>query len=250
MGGERLNLASVSSGPPGGGTWTGLAVTVGAIVMAIAVALAIPSVRDALTDSLQGDTASVREDLRALGASGVLMVVALGMLHTVVWYPAEILDAAAGYVYGFGPALALVMAVWVVSGLLAYYVGRHAARPLLYKLAGEDRFLRLERLIHRGGAPFLLACRLVPIVPFSLTGLVAGAAHVPVWRFTWTTAVGYLPITAYFIYLGSRLESFSLEDPIVWIGAVALLVGILGVRYLVPRGEDPASKDAEPEAGA
>ena len=83
-----------------------------------------------------------------------------------------------------------------------------------------------------GAASFLLACRLVPIVPFSLTGLVAGAARVPLWRFTWTTAVGYLPITAYFIYLGSKLEGFSLEDPVIWIGAAALLLALLGVRHL------------------
>ena len=152
----------------------------GAVFTAVAVALAIPAVRDALGDALSGDTASVREDLRDSGAGGVAMVIALGMLHTVVWYPAEILDAAAGYVYGFGPALPLVMGVWIASGLAAYYIGRHAARPFLYKLAGEERFLRLERAIDRGGWSFLLACRLVPIVPFSLTGLVAGAARVPV----------------------------------------------------------------------
>ena len=35
------NLASVNSGPPGGGTWTGLAVTVGGIVLGLAVAFAI-----------------------------------------------------------------------------------------------------------------------------------------------------------------------------------------------------------------
>ncbi len=222
----------MSSGPPGGGTWIGVAVALGAAFTAVAVALAIPAVRDALGDALSGDTASVREDLRDSGPAGVAMVVALGMLHTVVWYPAEILDAAAGYVYGFGPALPLVMAVWVASGLAAYYLGHHAARPLLYKLAGEERFLRLERAIDRGGWSFLLACRLVPIVPFSLTGLVAGAARVPLWRFTWTTAVGYLPITAYFIYLGSKLEGFSLEDPVIWIGAAALLLALLGVRHL------------------
>ena len=81
--------------------------------------------------------------------------------------------------------------------------------------------------IDRGGATFLLACRLVPIVPFSLTGYVAGAARVPIWRFTWTTAVGYLPITAYFVYLGSKLEGFSIEDPIVWIGAGGMLLALL-----------------------
>ena len=42
------------------------------------------------------------------------------------------------------------------------------------------------------------------------------------------------PITAYFTYLGSQLESFSVEDPIVWIGAGAFLLAILGVRYLRP----------------
>lgn len=225
-----------------------MAVVLGAVVTAIAIALAIPSVRDALSDAISGDTASVREDLRGSGIEGVAMVVVLGMLHTVVWYPAEILDAAAGYVYGFGPALPLVMATWMASALAAYYIGRHAARPFLYKLAGQERFQRVERAIDRGGAPFLLACRLVPIVPFSLTGFVAGAAHVPVWRYTWTTAVGYVPITAYFIYLGSQLEGFSIDDPILWIGAVGLLLALYGVRHLVPSVEryEEEGEDGKP----
>ena len=80
--------------------------------------------------------------------------------------------------------------------------------------------MRLERLVHRGGAPFLLGVRLIPIMPFSLMGYVCGAARIPLWRFTWTTAVGYAPLTAYFTYVGSRLEGFSAEDPILWIGGV------------------------------
>lgn len=220
-----------------------MAVTVGGIVAIAGLLLAIPALRDALTDAIRGDTESVREDLRGLGVGGVLLVIALAVVHVVVWYPAEILDAATGFVYGFGPGLALVMACWIGSAVLAYYVGRHAARPLLYRFVGEERFARLERAMERGGATFLLACRLVPIVPFSLTGYVAGAARVPIVRYVWTTAVGYLPITAYFTYLGSRLEGFSLEDPVIWVGAAALLLALLGVRYLLPRsyprGERP-----------
>jgi uncharacterized membrane protein YdjX (TVP38/TMEM64 family) len=225
-----------------------VAVALGGALAALALALAIPDVRHALGDALSGDTASVRQDLRDSGAAGVAMVIALGMLHTIVWYPAEILDAAAGYVYGFGPALPLVWGTWIASGIAAYYIGSHAARPLLYKLAGEERFLRLERAIDRGGATFLLACRLVPIVPFSLTGYVAGAARVPIWRYTWTTAVGYLPITAYFIYLGSQLEGFSIEDPILWIGAVLLLLALFGIRHLRFSDDDGPSEPAGPGA--
>jgi uncharacterized membrane protein YdjX (TVP38/TMEM64 family) len=223
----------VSSGPPGGGTWTGVAVTVAGILVGAAMVAAVPPLRDAVSEAVQGDTESVREDLGG-NLGGALLVLGLAMVHVIVWYPAEILDAAGGYVFGFGLGFPLVQASWVASGIVAYYVGRHAARPLLYQFVGEERFERLERLIERGGATFLVAARLVPIVPFSLMGYVCGAARVPLVRFTWTTAVGYAPITAYFTYLGSRLEGFSVEDPILWIGGGALILALFGVRFLLP----------------
>jgi uncharacterized membrane protein YdjX (TVP38/TMEM64 family) len=226
----------VDSGPPGGGTWTGVAITLLGILIAAFLVLTISPLREAVGNAVSGDTESVREDLD--NAGGALIVIALGLIHTIVWYPAEILDAAAGYVFGFWPALALVHATWLASALLAYYIGRHAARRILYTVIGRRRFRRMEDAIERGGASVLLAARLVPIVPFSLTGLVAGAARVPLFRFTWTTAVGYLPLTAYFTYLGSRLEEFSVTDPVVWIGGIGLLLAILGIRYLVPRSRE------------
>jgi uncharacterized membrane protein YdjX (TVP38/TMEM64 family) len=240
----------VHSGPPGGGTWTGVAVTVGGILLGAAIVLLIPSLREAVGDAIQGDTASVREDL-GNSFGGAVLVFWLAMVHVIVWYPAEILDAATGYVFEFGFGFPLVMACWVISGLAAYAVGRHAARPLLYRLAGEERFLRVERLIDRGGATFLLAARLIPIMPFSLLGYVCGAARVPLVRFTWTTAVGYAPITAYFTYLGSRLEGFSAEDPILWIGGVGILLCLLAFRFIIPRsaheGEQRTKPKAQPE---
>ena len=207
--------------------------TVAGVLIGVAVALAIPSLRGAMSDAIHGDTASVRQDLNG-NLAGVLLVVWLAMVHVVVWYPAEILDAAAGYVFGFGIGFPLVLGSWVLSGLASYAVGRNFARPLLYRIAGQERFERLERLVHRGGAPFLLGVRLIPIMPFSLMGYVCGAARIPLWRFTWTTAIGYAPLTAYFTYVGSRLEGFSAEDPILWIGGIVLIVCIFGVRFILP----------------
>jgi uncharacterized membrane protein YdjX (TVP38/TMEM64 family) len=242
----------VHSGPPGGGTWTGVAVTLGGILIAAAITFATPPLRDAVSDAVGGGTGSVRKDLGG-DVAGSLLVLWLAMVHVIVWYPAEILDAATGYVFGFGLGFPIVMVSWVLSGLAAYAVGRHAARPLLYRIAGEERFMRVERLIERGGATFLLAARLIPIMPFSLLGYVCGAARVPLVRFTWTTALGYAPITAYFTYLGSRLEGFSTADPILWIGGVAILLGLIGFRFLglrAARQSDGTPKpEAEPESG-
>jgi uncharacterized membrane protein YdjX (TVP38/TMEM64 family) len=236
----------VHGGPPGGGTWTGVAVTLGGILLAAVITFAIPPLRDAASDAVGGGTGSIRHDLGG-DPGGALLVLWLAMVHVIVWYPAEILDAAAGYVFGFGLGFPIVMGSWVLSGLASYFVGRHAARPILYRVAGEKRFMRAEELIERGGVTFLLAARLIPIVPFSLLGYVCGAARVPLPRFTWTTAVGYAPITAYFTYLGSKLEGFSTSDPILWIGGVAILLSLLGFRFLGLRGPREGKGGPEPE---
>ena len=42
--------------------------------------------------------------------------------------------------------------------------------------------------------------------------------------------VGYLPLTALFVYLGSRLEELSVNDPAIWLGAAGLIFFVLITR--------------------
>ena len=90
-------------------------------------------------------------------------------------------------------------------------------------------------MIERGGVTLLLALRLIPIVPFSLVCYAAGAARVPLWRFVWTTVVGYMPITALAVYFGTRLEGLSLTDPLVIGSAAALLALLFAGHWIVRR---------------
>jgi uncharacterized membrane protein YdjX (TVP38/TMEM64 family) len=202
--------------------------------MAILV-LAVAPLRDAFGAAIQGDTAEVRGQIASLGIGGPLLILALALIHAVVFYPAEIIDAAAGFVYGFFPALLLMMAGWLLSGLVCFAIGRSVARPLLDRWLGTERFERIEAMIERGGVTLLLAMRLIPILPFSVVSYAAGAAHVPIWRFLWTTAVGYLPITAIAVYFGTRLEGLSLTDPLVFGSAAALLALLLAGHWAMRR---------------
>jgi uncharacterized membrane protein YdjX (TVP38/TMEM64 family) len=201
-----------------------------------ALVLLVEPLRAGVGDALRGDTAALRSELGDLNVTSALIVIALALVHTILWYPAEILDAAVGFVYGFWVGLPLIMVAWLLNAIAAWWLGGHAARPLLERWLGDERFDRLEVLAENGGATLLLAIRLIPVIPFSLFSAVAGAARVPLGRLLWTTAIGYLPLTALFVYLGSRLEELSPTDPILWIGAAILLALLLlgnRVRRLV-----------------
>jgi uncharacterized membrane protein YdjX (TVP38/TMEM64 family) len=218
-----------------------IGITLAGIGLIAVLILAVPELREAFSAAIRGDHDAVREEIDGLGAWGPLLILALALIHAVVFYPAEIVNAAAGYAYGFGPALALVTVGWMLSGLVCFAVGRSVARPLLDRWLGEERFERIEAAIERGGASLLLAMRLIPILPFSLVSYAAGAARVPTWRFLWTTAVGYLPITAIFVYLGTQLESISLTDPRVLAGAAAVVVLLFGGHWALRRQTARAS---------
>jgi uncharacterized membrane protein YdjX (TVP38/TMEM64 family) len=226
-------------------SFAAVATTLAGIALLAAMVLAVPDLRDAFEAALRGDSAAVRREVDSLGATGPLLILAMALIHTIVFYPAEILDAAAGFAYGFFPALALVMLGWLLSGLVCFAVGHTVARPLLDRWFGAARFERIERAIERGGVTLLLAVRLIPIVPFSLVSYAAGAARVPLWRFAWTTTVGYLPLTALSVYFGTRLEGLSLTDPLVWGSAAALLVLLLLGHRIARRGSiPPPSREA------
>jgi uncharacterized membrane protein YdjX (TVP38/TMEM64 family) len=225
----------VSRGRRAGPPLPEIAVTLAGLVILAVLVVAIPELHRAFDAAIAGDTEGVRDQLHGLGAAGPLLVLALALAHAVVFYPAEIIDAAAGFAYGFWPGLALMMVAWILSGLLCYAIGASVARPLLDRWLGAERFERIEGMIERGGATLLLAVRLIPIVPFSLAGYAAGAARVPLWRFVWTTVVGYTPVTVLAVYFGTRLEGLSLTDPLVLASAAALLVLLVVGNWIARR---------------
>jgi uncharacterized membrane protein YdjX (TVP38/TMEM64 family) len=203
-----------------------IGITLAGIAFLAALVLAIPALRETASAAISGDHDEVQQQIDQLGIWGPLLIVALALIHAVVFYPSEIVDAAAGYAYGFFPALALLMVGWTLSGIICWVIGRSVARPLLDRWLGEERFERLEGRIERGGITLLLAVRLIPILPFSIVSYAAGAARVPLWRFTWTTALGFLPITALATYFGTQLEGLSLTDPLI-LGSAAVILALL-----------------------
>lgn len=217
--------------------WMRIAVALASIGFGLAIVFAVPELRHAVSLALQGKLSELRHYVRSLGFGGAACLFGLMLAHAVIFYPTEIINATAGFVYGFLPGTAFALFGWLISGAISYWLGRQLARPLLHALLGR-RFDTLERAFRRGGTRLLLAGRLIPVVPFSLLGYAAGAARVPFWRFSWTSVVGFLPLTAAVAYLGSRAQNLSLSDPAVWIVLGVVIVLLATSRMVTVRHSD------------
>src|SRR5436189_163076 len=94
----------------GWGAWVGLTVTLAGIAAIVIAIFTIDPLRDAVAEAIRGDTHELRNELRDL-AGGPLIVFALCLIHAFLWYPAEIVDTASGFVYGFWASVKIAITI-------------------------------------------------------------------------------------------------------------------------------------------
>jgi uncharacterized membrane protein YdjX (TVP38/TMEM64 family) len=162
----------------------------------------------------------------------VLVLLAVALSHAILPFPTELVTGAAGFVYGFWAAVPMLLVCWLASALLAYWLAERFGRPLARRLIGKDRLARAERAMERGGAPTLLSLRVIPLIPYNAICYAAGITRVPLWRYSWTTVVGIVPLTCLVAYLGSRLESPDFTDWRIWLVIVVFVaIVVAGSRF-------------------
>jgi uncharacterized membrane protein YdjX (TVP38/TMEM64 family) len=207
-------------------------IAVGMVVLVVVLAAATPAGHNIVNATLDGNSRELRRELLDLGVVGVLVLLAVILSHAIVPFPSELVTGAAGFVYGFWLALPMLLAFWLASALLAYWLAERFGRPLARRLIGSERLARAEQMVERGGAGALLSLRVIPLIPYNAICYAAGITRVPLWRYSWTTVAGILPLTVFVAYLGSRLRTPDFTDPRIWL-LIAVIVAtvIAGSRF-------------------
>ncbi len=98
------------------------------------------------------------------------------------------------------------IAVWVgamVGASVEFVLARRFGQPLLYRVFAPQRLRDAQQRLSGAEIPLLLTVRLVPAISFNLLNVTLGLTAVGWWRFTWTTAVGILPMTAVTVSSGA-----------------------------------------------
>ena len=107
-------------------------------------------------------------------------------------FPLVVLVAVTALVFGpwLGPLYTIVGAT--LSAALTFAIGRRLGRETVRRLAGR-RVNDLSRRLARRGLLAIVFVRMLPIAPFSIVNVVAGASHIRWFDFLLGTVVGLLP---------------------------------------------------------
>ena len=202
-----------------------------------AILLVVPGIRQPIAQLVgavsSGDGPAIRDLIQSYGLLAPVVSVALILLHTVVPLPAELLTLANGFAFGFWGGLVLSWTGFMLSALILYAAGRLWGRPLLERTVPARHRRRLDGWLEQESVFPLLAVRLIPLVPFNVIGIAAGAVRAPLWAYTWTTGLGILPLGVTVTFLGSRLGKERPQPGIFfWVISALLLAVVLAAWWL------------------
>jgi len=113
-------------------------------------------------------------------------------IGTCVMLPVTVLIVAAGLVFGWLVGFATALAGALAGTAGGYAIGRLLWRDAIRRLGGR-RLNRLSRAMAKRGVTSVALVRLVPVAPFTVVNLVAGASHIRLRDCLLGTLLGMAP---------------------------------------------------------
>ena len=147
---------------------------------------------------------TLKTEVLSWGALGPIVYILLFAVGPSFLVPGAVMTIAGGLAFG-----AFWGAIWSLVGanlgaLIAFGAGRFLGRSFVEGLFGERFRHLLDRLV-RNGFFVILYLRIVPVIPYNALNMLAGASPITFQDYFWASAIGMIPGTVLFAFLGDAL---------------------------------------------
>ncbi|MGM0516950.1 MAG: VTT domain-containing protein [Pseudomonadota bacterium] len=202
-----------------------------AALVAVALGLRLTGLGDELAPQV------LLEQLAALRgmAAGGWVFLGIAALALLLGMPATPVIVLAGLLFGAWAGFGVAYGALLLAALAGFLLGQGLGEEALRRLAGK-RLDRISRRLARRGILTIFSLRLVPIVPFTVVNLVAGASRIRVRDFAIGSLLGLMPGTIALTVFSDRLLHTLLEPGPGTITVLALLAAaFIGIGWGVSR---------------
>jgi phosphatidylserine/phosphatidylglycerophosphate/cardiolipin synthase-like enzyme/uncharacterized membrane protein YdjX (TVP38/TMEM64 family) len=205
------------------------------LLLVLALAWRFTPLREYLDVNTLLATIQMLRDLPAAPLLTIAGFVVGGLISAPVTLLVVVTIIAFGPVYGFLYAFTGAM----LSAFATYAVGHWLGRDLVRRFAGA-RINRLSQRLAERGVLAMAVIRFLPIAPYTVVNMVAGASHIRFRDFALGTMLGMAPgMLAITIFVDRITASLESPEPVnlVVLGVVALVIVVAGfaLRRLLRR---------------
>lgn len=199
-----------------------------------------------LAGSRQVNVSHLRAIIVAWGPWAPAASVALMLIHIALPFPAELLTAANGAVFGFWGGLLVSWLGAMAAACVGFGIARGVGRSAIVRFVPERHLAPVDALVVGVGWEMALVVRLIPIISFNLVNFALGLTPLS-WRsYLWTTAVGVLPVEIAAVAVGYGAGGQARALPWALLALALLTAAGLAARRLLacspPGGRSPQKK--------
>jgi phosphatidylserine/phosphatidylglycerophosphate/cardiolipin synthase-like enzyme/uncharacterized membrane protein YdjX (TVP38/TMEM64 family) len=197
------------------------------IAVAALLVIALPLAWKYTPLSTLADPHTVSERLASIasGVWGLPVILACFVIGGLIAFPVTVLIAVTAAT--FGPLLGFAYATigCLASALVTFLVGARLGKDMVRDLIGP-RLDRVRRRIVNQGIITMALIRVVPVAPFTIVNLVAGASEIKLQDFMLGTALGMAPGLVVMSALGHQIFQILTKPTLT--NVILLMAAVLG----------------------
>ncbi|WP_309646061.1 VTT domain-containing protein [Phenylobacterium sp.] len=230
--------------------WAGRAAPTLLLVGAAAAFYASGLGADFSLEDLRTNEMGLRAQVAAAPMVTLLVFTILYAVATAAFVPVGIvLMLAGGFLFGPLTGTAATIVGSTLGAVMTYVAARFASGAAIRDRLARGRLGKIMAGFDASPFAYLLTLRLLPLSPFGLVNVAAGVARAPVRKYVTATAIGAVPYSLIYSYLGVGLGKAALagraaELTILARPEVALPLAALAALSLIAARRTSAQRSA------
>ncbi|MGD8569716.1 MAG: VTT domain-containing protein [Gammaproteobacteria bacterium] len=161
-----------------------------------------------------------------------LLIIAGFVIAGLVAFPFTVLIVASVIAFGSLAGFIYALVGGTLSAVASYGIGHIAGRGTVRKLAGE-RLNRISKKLARHGILTIVTVRIVPVAPFTIINLVAGASHIKFRDYFVGTMLGMAPGMLAITILVDRVNATITQPSLTNASILAVAMGLVVIAAFI-----------------
>jgi len=170
---------------------------------------------------------------------------ALGYGLIALLFPGSLLTIGAGAIFGIVGGTIVVLVGATLTASIAFILARTILRERIERITAKNpKFRAVDKAIANEGTKIVLLVRLAAVFPFTIVNYAFGLTGIRFVPYVAATAIGILPGTIAFVYIGAAAASVATQNRTKLTFTIVGLVIAFAVSFFVARVAHNAIKRA------